>query len=138
LIRPSLQGDEVKTNQLNSIIIEGAVTCKKAREVTHHGRPVQAFHLESKRFTKLSVDQNGTEIYRTDTIGIMVIAEGKLGENVARMMSRGKQIRVVGRLETIRVEIANDEIVQQPAIYAEHIEYKSMDITKAEHEMELA
>ena len=106
-------------NQLNSIILEGNLVANAELSEPSKGFKVSRFSLGVNRFTK---GLNGESI---DEVSFFdVEAYGKLAEACEKNCTKGRGVRVVGRLKQNRWKNGEGKNVSRIIIIAEHIEYK--------------
>ncbi len=106
-------------NNLNSIILEGNLTKDPIVDQTTKGTPVCRFTVASNRFYK-------TEGERQEEVGFFEVETwSRLAETCSEYLSRGRGVRVVGRLKQDRW--TNDEGQPRSRIHivGEHVEFRS-------------
>ena len=106
-------------NQLNSIILEGNLVANAELSEPTKGFKVCRFSLGVNRFTKSLNGESIDEVSFFD-----VEAYGKLAETCEKNCSKGRGVRVVGRLKQNRWKNSEGKNVSRIIIIAEHIEYK--------------
>ncbi len=106
-------------NQLNSIILEGNLVANAELSEPTKGFKVCRFSLGVNRFTKSLNGESIDEVSFFD-----VEAYGKLAETCEKNCSKGRGVRVVGRLKQNRWKNNEGKNVSRIIIIAEHIEYK--------------
>ena len=106
-------------NQLNSIILEGNLVANAELSEPSKGFKVCRFSLAVNRFTK---SMNGESI---DEVSFFdVEAYGKLAETCEKNGTKGRGMRVVGRLKQNRWKSNDGKNMSRIIVIAEHIEYK--------------
>ena len=116
-------------NQLNSIILEGNVVRQAELSEPSKGFKVCKFPLAVNRFTKNSSGDSFEEVSFFD-----VEAYGKMAEVCEKQSSKGRGVRVVGRLKQNRWKDNDGKNVSRVFIVAEHIEYKPKLVKPADSE----
>lgn len=106
-------------NQLNSIILEGNVVKQAELSEPTNGFKVCRFPIAVNRFSKNNNGESVEEVSFFD-----VEAYGKMAENCEKNTSKGRGIRVVGRLKQNRWKDSDGKNVSRVLVVAEHIEYK--------------
>lgn len=106
-------------NQLNSIILEGNLVANAELSEPTKGFKVCRFSLGVNRFTKSLNGESIDEVSFFD-----VEAYGKLAESCEKNCSKGRGVRVVGRLKQNRWKNSEGRNQSKIFIVAEHIEYK--------------
>lgn len=105
-------------NNLNSILIEGALVKDPESAVTANGLAICRFTLASNRRVKKE------EAVEEETSYFDVSTAGRLAEICAEYLKKGRGVRVVGRLKQERWETAEGEKRSKVVIYAEHCEFR--------------
>ncbi len=106
-------------NQLNSIILEGNLVANAELSEPSNGFKVCRFSLAVNRFTKSLNGESIDEVSFFD-----VEAYGKLAETCEKNGTKGRGIRVVGRLKQNRWKSNDGKNMSRILVIAEHIEYK--------------
>ncbi len=106
-------------NHLNSIILEGNVVRQAEFSEPAKGFKVCKFPLAVNRFLK-SEDGNGTE----EVSFFEIEAYGKVAEYCEKYTTKGRGVRVVGRLKQNRWKDSDGKNVSKVFVVAEHLEYK--------------
>lgn len=106
-------------NQLNSIIIEGNLVRQCALTEPKSGFKVCAFSVAVNRWKRGTEGKDGQE----EVSFFNVEAYGKMAEICTHEGSKGRGIRVVGRLKQDRWE-ENGKTKSRIYIVAEHVEFK--------------
>ncbi|MCQ2572570.1 MAG: single-stranded DNA-binding protein [Treponema sp.] len=106
-------------NQLNSVIVEGNVTKQPSLREPVPGFKVAEFTIGVNRFYK---DKNGEGKEEVSYIPIQTM--NKLAEYASEKCSKGRGIRVVGRLKQDRWKNSEDKWESRMMVVAEHVEYK--------------
>lgn len=106
-------------NQLNSLILEGNLTKDAVITEPAAGFKVCKLCLAVNRFYKNKKDQGVEEVSFFD-----VEAYGKLAEYCMKNSTKGRGIRVVGRLKQESWKDNEGKYCSRIYVIAEHIEYK--------------
>ena len=106
-------------NQLNSIILEGNITRDVVFKETPHGCKVCTIPIAVNRWYKSDDGKGIEEVSYFD-----VEAFGKMAEYCERRVTKGRGLRVVGRLKQSRWKGADGKNASRITIIAEHIEFK--------------
>ena len=106
-------------NQLNSIISEGNVVRNGDFYEPTKGFKVFKFPIAVNRFSKNSNGDAYEEVSYFD-----VEAYGKIAETCEKNVSKGRGIRVVGRLKQDRWKNEEGKNFSKIFVVAEHVEYK--------------
>ena len=106
-------------NQLNSIILEGNLVANAELSEPSKGFKVCKFSLGVNRFTKSTNGEAIDEVSFFD-----VEAYGKLAESCEKNGTKGRGVRVVGRLKQSRWKNNDGKNLSRVYVIAEHIEYK--------------
>lgn len=121
-------------NQLNSIILEGNITRDGEFKDTPHGFRVANFPIACNRWYRGSGGQGVDEVSYFD-----IETFGKMAEYCEAHVSKGRGVRVVGRLKQNRWKDANGKNASRVTIVAEHVEFKPLigkkDAQKNENEL---
>lgn len=106
-------------NQLNSLIIEGNVTREPELKETANGFKVCNVPIAVNRFYKNSDGEGINEVsyFNIETFG-------KMAEACNEKCSKGRGIRVVGRLKQSRWTNTEGKKTSRVSIIAEHVEFK--------------
>jgi single-strand DNA-binding protein len=105
-------------NNLNSILVEGNLVRDPELHITPKGTSVCTFSLASNRYF---AGEAGLE---KETSFFDIETWGKLAESVKNHGSKGRGLRVVGRLRQDRWEDAGGKARSKIVIVAEHVEFK--------------
>jgi single-strand DNA-binding protein len=109
---------EADMNNLNSILIEGNLVRDPVYKNTPKGTPVCTFSLASNRFYKQdSETEKEVSFFEVETWS-------KLAENCRNLGSKGRGVRVVGRLKQQRWNDTEGRPQSKVMIVAEHVEFK--------------
>jgi len=104
-------------NNLNSIILEGNLTKDPLMDKTPKGTAVCNFVVASNRFYK-------TEEGRQSEVGFFdVEVWSRLAETCSEYLSKGRGVRVVGRLKQDRWTNSEGESRSRIRIVGEHVEF---------------
>lgn len=106
-------------NQLNSIILEGNLVANAELTEPSKGFKVCRFSLGVNRFTKSLNGESIDEVSFFD-----VEAYGKLAEACEKNCTKGRGVRVVGRLKQNRWKNSEGKNFSKIYVIAEHVEYK--------------
>ena len=106
-------------NQLNSLILEGNVVRQAELSEPSKGFKVCKFPVAVNRYIKKSTGEGMEEVSYFD-----VEAYGKIAEVCEKQSSKGRGIRVVGRLKQNRWKDDSGRNMSKVFIVAEHIEFK--------------
>jgi single-strand DNA-binding protein len=104
-------------NSLNSILLEGNLTCNPTCKTTPKGTALTTFSVASNRYFKIG-DEKQQEVSFFD-----VEAWSGLAERCSEL-EKGRGVRVVGRLKQDRWTDENGHPRSQVKIVAEHVEFK--------------
>jgi single-strand DNA-binding protein len=105
-------------NSLNSILIEGNLTKDPKLSETPKGTPVCNLSLASNRYYK----QDGNPQNEVSFFDVEVWS--KLADTCAEYLSKGRGVRVVGRLKQDRWQDKEGKPVSRVKIVAEHVEFR--------------
>jgi len=105
-------------NSLNSILIEGNLTKDPKLSETPKGTPVCNLSLASNRYYK----QDGNPQNEVSFFDVEVWS--KLADTCAEYLSKGRGVRVVGRLKQDRWQGKEGKPVSRVKIVAEHVEFR--------------
>ncbi len=106
-------------NNLNSIILEGNLTKDPELKQTPRGTPVCRFTVASNRFYK-------TEDERREEVSFFEVEVwSRLAETCGEYLSKGRGVRVVGRLKQDRWAATDGSLRSRIHIVGEHVEFQS-------------
>ena len=105
-------------NSLNSVLIEGTVARDPSMAYTPKGTAVTSFSVASDRYYR-SGDQM---VHDTSFIDVEVWA--KLAQRCAEELSKGRNVRIVGRLQQDRWTDTEGHPRSRHKIVAEHVEFR--------------
>lgn len=105
-------------NDLNSILVEGNLTRDPVLSTTPTGTPVCNFSVGSHHLYKKENEQ------RKETSFFDVEVWARLAENCAEYLSKGRGVRVVGRLKQDRWKDGEGRPRSRVKIVAEHVEFR--------------
>jgi single-strand DNA-binding protein len=105
-------------NNLNSTLVEGNLVRDAEFRSTAKGTSVCTFSLATNRYFK------GDSGLEKETSFFDVETWGKLAESVKTHASKGRGVRVVGRLRQDRWEDTEGKTRSKIVIVAEHVEFK--------------
>lgn len=106
-------------NQLNSIILEGNIVANAEISEPSKGFKICKFALGVNRFTK---GQNGESIDEVSFFDVETY--GKMAEICEKQGTKGRGIRVVGRLKQNRWKNSEGKPYSKVFVIAEHVEFK--------------
>jgi len=106
-------------NSLNSILVEGNLTRDPSTKTLPSGNQVCEFSLATNRVYK-----NGEEGFNKEVSYFDVEAWSRLGAACAQNLSKGRGVRVVGRLKQDRWVDPDGKSKARVKIVAEHVEFK--------------
>ncbi len=118
-------------NSLNSILMEGNLTRDPVLTKTPKGTPVCTLSLASNRYYKLD-DESIDEVSFFD-----VEVWARQAEVCAEHLSKGRGVRIVGRLKQDRWDDSEGKIRSKIKIVAEHVEFKPVFKGKGEEKEEI-
>ena len=118
---------EVTMNQLNSIILEGNLTKDPLLLDATETFKVCKFSIAVNRWYKNQKDEGVEEVSFFDAE-----CYGKLAEVCAKKGSKGRGVRIVGRLKQNSWKDENGKSHSRVIVIAEHIEYKPQNFTPVE------
>jgi single-strand DNA-binding protein len=105
-------------NSLNSVLIEGNLTRDPALSQTPKGTPVCSFGVASNRYFKMDSElQQEVSFFEIE-------AWAKQAEACNEHLSKGRGVRVVGRLKQDRWQDQEGNPRSKVKIVAEHVEFK--------------
>lgn len=107
-------------NDLNSILIEGNLTRDPVLSTTPSGTSVCNFSVASHHRYQKEEEQ------KRETSFLDVEVWAKLAENCAEYLSKGRGVRVVGRLKQDRWKNGEGQPRSRVKIVAEHVEFRPM------------
>jgi single-strand DNA-binding protein len=105
-------------SQLNTVIIEGNLTRDPELKATPKGTPVCNFSLASNRYYMVD-EESKKDVYFFD-----VEAWSALAENCGKNLTKGKGIKVVGKLRQDRWTDGEGKNHSRIKIVADHIDFK--------------
>lgn len=105
-------------NALNSILLEGNLVRDPKLKTTPGGTKVVSFSIASNRFFRDGGNLVGETSY------FDVEAWGRLAEACSETLTKGRGVRVVGRLKQDRWTDADGKMRSRVKIVAEHVEFK--------------
>jgi single-strand DNA-binding protein len=119
-------------NSLNSILVEGNLTRDPVLATTPKGTSVCNFSVASNRFYR-SDDELQKEVSYFD-----VEVWARLAERCAEELTKGRGVRVVGRLKQDRWQDKEGKPRSRVKIVAEHVEFRRAPQQDDEEAEELA
>ena len=106
-------------NNLNSIILEGNLTRDPELDTTPKGTPVCRFTVASNRYYK-------SEGQRQEEVGFFdVEVWSRLAETCGEYLTKGRGVRVVGRLKQDRWTSDDGALRSRVRIVGEHVEFRA-------------
>ncbi len=106
-------------NNLNSVILEGNLTKNPEFDKTTKGIPVCHFTVASNRFYKIEGE-------RQEEVGYFdVEVWSRLAETCGEYLSKGRGVRVVGRLKQDRWTNSEGSPRSRIRIVGEHVEFRT-------------
>lgn len=106
-------------NQLNSIILEGNAVKEPTFKEPVPGFWVASFTVASNRYYRDSKGEMTEEVSYVD-----IECYNRMAERAMKEITKGREVRVVGRLKQNRWKDEHDKWCSKLYIVAEHIEYK--------------
>jgi single-strand DNA-binding protein len=107
-------------NDLNSILIEGNLTRDPDLSTTPTGTSVCNFAVATHHMYRKESEQ----VRETSFLDVEVWA--KLAENCAEYLTKGRGVRVVGRIKQDRWKTSEGEPRSRVKVVAEHVEFRPM------------
>lgn len=117
-------------NNLNSVLIEGNLVRDPMYETTPEGTPICTFTIASSRFFNRGYGAEKEVNY------IDIETFGKLAESCRDKGSKGRGVRIVGRLRQDRWNDSNGERRSRVVVVTEHVEFRP-DFVRAADQNEL-
>jgi len=105
-------------NNLNSVLIEGNLVRDPELSYTPKGTPVCKFSVATNRFFKQDDD------YQREVSYFDITTWSRLAEVCGEYLTKGRGVRIVGRLKQDRWEDADGNTRTKVQIIAEHVEFK--------------
>ena len=105
-------------NNLNSILLEGNLVRDPELRYTPKGTPLCTLVVSSVRTYKL----DGAPV--EETLFVEAVTAGKLATVCAEHLSKGRGVRLVGRLKQERWEDADGNARSKIVIVCEHVEFQ--------------
>lgn len=117
-------------NNLNSILVEGNLTKDPAFSETPNGKSICTFIIATNRYYKKENE------YQNEVSYLNVETWTKLAEACSDHLTKGRGVRVVGRLKQDRWVDQEGKNYSRVKIVAEHVEFKPFkkDEEKAKEE----
>ena len=112
------EGPRRTMNNLNSILLEGGLTRDPELRYTPKGTPTCTLVLSSARTYKLEGERHEEVSF------IEATTWGKLATVCAEHLTKGRGVRVVGRIKQERWEDAEGNARSKVVIVAEHVEFQ--------------
>ena len=112
-------------NDLNSVLLEGNLTRDPESTVTKGWTTLCTFSIGVNRQYKID-DEKKEEVSFFE-----IETWGRLAENCFEYLSKGRGVRVVGRLKQSRWE-SDDKSYSKVVIVAEHVEFKPIPFPNKE------
>ena len=117
-------------NNLNSILLEGNLTRDPELRYTPKGTPICSLVVSSVRTFKLDGERH-EEVSFVETT-----TWGKLATVCAEHLTKGRGVRVVGRIKQERWEDAAGNARSKVVIVAEHVEFQPRRATAPQADTE--
>jgi single-strand DNA-binding protein len=105
-------------NNLNSILLEGNLVRDPELSYTPKGTPVCTFSVATHRYFKQE------EEYQEETSYFDVTVWNRLAEVCGQYLTKGRGVRVVGRLKQDRWQNGEGQTRSKVHVIAEHVEFK--------------
>lgn len=106
-------------NQLNSLILEGNVVRDAELIEPAEGFKICKFSIGVNRWYKNKADEGVDEVSYFD-----IEVYGKAAENCLKKCTKGRSIRVVGRLKQAQWKDEEGKYMSRVYVIAEHVEFK--------------
>jgi len=113
-------------NDLNSVLLEGNLTRDPESTVTKGWTTLCTFTIGVNRRYKIEGEQ------KEEASFFEIETWGRLAENCFEYLSKGRGVRVVGRLKQSRWE-TDGKSYSKVVIVAEHVEFKPVPSTQKDH-----
>ena len=111
-------------NNLNSILLEGNLTNDPVYNLSPKGTPICTFSIASNRYYK----KDEETVKDVDFFDIETWS--KLADNCNNYLTKGRGVRVIGRLKQDRWINNNGDNRYKIKIVAEHVEFKPLFVKK--------
>ncbi len=112
-------------NQLNSVIVEGNVVKEPFFSEPTPGFKVADFSIGVNRYSKA---KNGE--WKEEVSYIAIQSFNKLAEVAREKCSKGRGVRIVGRLKQDRWKNSDNKWESKMYVIAEHVEFKPMQVSQ--------
>ena len=106
-------------NNLNSVLVEGNLTHDPEVVTLKDGTMLTRFSIGVNRSF-----MNNQKQYISEVSFFVVVTWGKTAENCAKFLTKGRGIRVLGRLRQEKWKTESDESRERVVIVAEHVEFQ--------------
>lgn len=106
-------------NNLNSVLVEGNLTHDPEVVTLKDGTMLTRFSIGVNRSF-----MNNQKQYISEVSFFVVVTWGKTAENCAKFLTKGRGIRVLGRLRQEKWKTESDENRERVVIVAEHVEFQ--------------
>ncbi len=103
---------------LNSLMLEGNVVREPVFKTTPNGHNLCNFTIATDRYYKKD------DSFATETSFFEIEGWGSLADAARKNITKGRGVRVVGRLKQNRWKSADGKTFSKITVVAEHIEYK--------------
>ena len=113
-------------NSLNSLLVEGNLVKDPVERRTPQDTVVCNFTIAVNRSYKKDDD------YVKEVSYFDIESWGAQGESCLKHLTKGRGVRVVGRLKQDRWSDDNNQMHSRIKIVSEHVEYKPMVVSKTE------
>ena len=122
-LRSAPRGQGESVNNLNSILLEGNLSREPELRYTQSGTPICTLVVASNRSYKLDGE-------RVEEVSFVEgVTAGKLATVCAEHLSKGRGVRLVGRIKQERWEDADGNARSKVVIVAEHVEFQPVPET---------
>jgi len=113
-------------NNLNSVLIEGNVVRDPVLSNTPGGIPVCAFSIGIN-------STHNTNDGKVDEVSFFDVETWhQLAENVVKYLTKGRGVRIVGRIKQDRWTTSEGAPMSRVKIIAEHVEFRPMKLSPQE------
>lgn len=114
-------------NQLNSVIVEGNVVKEPFFSEPSPGFKVADFSIGVNRYSKA---KNGE--WKEEVSYISIQSFNKLAEVAREKCSKGRGVRIVGRLKQDRWKNSDNKWESKMYVIAEHVEFKPVQMSQSD------
>lgn len=106
-------------NTINSLVIEGNIVRDSEQKETNTGKQLCTFSIAANRSLKTANGEETKEVSYFD-----VETWGKVAEACGKQGTKGRGVRVIGRLKQNRWAGSDGKNYSRVTIIAEHVEFK--------------